>query len=621
MGGSVSPRDAPVPPAAAFVTSAGAVLRAYKHDGVADLAEQKLAPDRQVRSVVVVGEVKRGKSSLVNALVGQRDLVPVGVDVTSTISVSVTPQTPEFPAGRAHLLFPDRTREVDVGEIADWATVDGHHVRDPQIDSLPTRAIIPIAGSAMGKVTVVDTPGVGGLDPSLSHLVVASAQQACVVVIVCDASSTLTAPEMAFVKEAGASVDALIVAVTKTDKNIRRWKTIVNENKRLLREHLQREVTVLGVSSVRAVIAAGMAPGPAREHAEAMSGITALRTEIHARLAVAEQLPGLDAVRTTLEGLRSVQAQVAGEIAVIEGRGTSVPDLTAELERLRDLKAHSLEWEQYLARDLSMIRGKAVTDLERRLDDIRDSWTTRINKNGMEVLRRSPQKFTADMHSDLQLAMAGALAGFLQLLHDDIVAPRFSSEVIWSQVCDQILSELSDRRIETHQVGSKRQGLFDPSMLTMGVMGSSMIGGIIGLSTVIGVGAVVGTVWVGVNVGFRAMRSGKTNLLTWLRETIGTTKVATTRLLDQAMAQARPEIVLRYRESLRTSIAELQQQITTTKDTADADAAARTKTLTRLSNNAAIIDKKITEANALLADLTAARPASAAAPATPAGGL
>jgi hypothetical protein len=245
----------------------------------------------------------------------------------------------------------------------------------------------------------------------------------------------------------------------------------------------------------------------------------------------------------------------------------------------------------------------------------------RINKNGMEVLRRSPQKFTADMHSDLQLAMAGALAGFLQLLHDDIVAPRFSSDVIWSQVCDQILSELSDRRIETHQVGSKRQGLFDPSMLTMGVMGSSMIGGIIGLSTVIGVGAAVGTVWVGVNVGFRAMRSGKSNLLTWLRETIGTTKVATTRLLDQAMAQARPEIVLRYRESLRTSIAELQQQITTIKDTADADTAARTKTLTRLSNNAAIIDKKITEANALLAVLTAALPASSAAPTTPVGGL
>ena len=37
-------------------------------------------------------------------------------------------------------------------------------------------------------------------------------------------------------------------------------------------------------------------------------------------------------------------------------------------------------------------------------------------------------------------------------------------------------------------------------MLTMGVMGSSMLGGLIGVTTVIGIGAVVGVAWVGFNV-------------------------------------------------------------------------------------------------------------------------
>ncbi|MGK9274106.1 dynamin family protein [Williamsia muralis] len=612
MSRAATPSEAPTHrPPAEFIAAAAKVLRAYKLDAIAELAERKLSDDRQVRSVVVVGEVKRGKSSLVNALVGRRDLTPVGVDVTSTIPVAVTPSTAENPPGQVHLLFADHTRQVNAAELVDWATVDGRHVVDPQVESLPTRAVLPITGSALGEVTVVDTPGVGGLDPASAQLAVSSARQACVVVMVCDASTPLTAPEMAFIKDAGSSVDALIVAVTKTDKNIRRWKAVVADNQRLLREHLHREVTVLGVSSVRAVIAAEMPPGPQREHTEHLCGITALRTEIRARLHVAAHLPARDALRTTVEGLRTVHAQITAELAVVEGRGASVPDLTAELDRLGELKDHQRQWEQYLTRDLTMIRGRAIEDLDRRLDEIRDRWTTRINKQGMEVLRRHPQKFAADMLTDLQLAMADTLAGYLTALHDEVVAPRLDSPIVWGEIRDQILDALSDRRIEAHQVASKRQGLFDPSMLTMGVMGSSVIGGMIGLSTVIGVGAVVGTVWVGVNLGFRAMRSGKTNLLIWLRETLGTTKIATTRLLDQAMAQARPEIVLRYREHLRVSIEQLQQQITTTQHAATADAATREKNVQRLTQNAAIVDKRIAEADTLLACLTG--------PSTPAG--
>ena len=124
---------------------------------------------------------------------------------------------------------------------------------------------------------MVDTPGVGGLDVGLAKLATQSAQQACVLVLVCDASSPLTAPEMEFAKSAGASVDALIVAVTKTDKNLRRWKAIVEDNRRLLREHLHREVPVIGVSSLRAVIATELADDRLRAHLEEASGIAELR--------------------------------------------------------------------------------------------------------------------------------------------------------------------------------------------------------------------------------------------------------------------------------------------------------------------------------------------------------
>ncbi|RPA12349.1 dynamin family protein [Gordonia sp. OPL2] len=587
--------------AAGVVTSAAKVLRAYKMDGVADIAQTKLDRDAQTRVVVVVGEVQRGKSSLVNALIGRRDICPVGVDVTSSVSVGVTPDPDLDSESVAEIFFPDGARRIDAADLAQWVTTDGAMVRDPRVEELPTSAALAVREARMSNVTLVDTPGVGGLDAGLSRLAARSAQQASVLVLVCDASSPLTAPEMAFVREAGATVDSVIVAVTKTDKNLQRWRQIVAENEQLLAERLQRRVTVIGVSSLMAVLAAEVADPALRRQIEIDSGITVLRSEIDRRLDAAADVPHIDAVRTCLEGLRVVRSGITRELDAVQAGAKALPDLTSDMARLAELQEQSRQWEQYLARDLTLLRQSAIDDLERRLDDVRDTWTTYINTHGMQVLRRSEQKFTADMQRDLQLAMAETLAAFLQRLHDDIIATRFADDpTVWEELSARIVESMQDKRIETHQVGSKRHGLLDPTLLTMGVVGGSTLGGLLGLSALMGVGVVVGTMWVGVNLSFRAIRAGKSNLLAWLRETIATTKAATGRLLDSAVAQSRPEIVIRYRDYLRTNIDRLQKTIDEVQKTASADAAARDKTTQRLTTNLEIVDKRIAAAEQLL---------------------
>lgn len=590
----------------AVITAASSVLRAYRLDDVADLAARKAAREGQRRTVVVVGEVARGKSSLVNALVGRRDLSPVGVDATTTVAIGVVPTDDPPLDGTAELLFTDRTEQVPLAALPDWTTTTGRHVLDPRTPSLPTGASIPTTSTAMPGVTIVDTPGVGGLDPAMAALAAQTAQTACVVVVVCDASSPLTAPEMAFIREAGASVDSLVVAVTKTDKNLRRWRAIVDDDRRLLAEHLQRDLTVLGVSSLRASLATDLPPGPDRDRAEAASGIVALRTAITDRLDAAAGLPSADALRTVREGLVRIRTQVGAERDAIAGRGATVPDLTAKLDELNAFREQSREWEQFLARDLTELRQRAIDDSDRRLEDIRRRWTERITKSGIAVLRRSPQQFTAEMQSELETALAETISTFLSSLYTTVVEPRFSSDAVWEQICGRIVESMQGPRIESHPVGSRRQGLFDPTLLNMGVMGSSVIGGMVGLSTVLGVGAVVGTLWVGVNLGFRAMRNGKSNLLAWLRETLATTKTVTARLLEMAIAQARPEIVVRHREYLRVSIEDLQKQIAVARDSATADASRREKDLARVTSNLEIIGKRVAEVESLLDELVSA---------------
>lgn len=596
--GAAQTGDAP-PPAtdpAALVEGTVKVLRAYGFDATADLALAKNSAVAQQRTVVVVGEVQRGKSALVNALVGERDASPSAVETTTSAAVRFVPPDDRRPPGTAELLFADRSEPVDRADLADWVTSTGRHVADPDRGELPTGAVVATARPVLGGAVVVDTPGSGGLVASHTKLATQSARQASVLVMVCDAGAPLTEPEMEFLRAASSSVEAVVVAVTKTDKNLRRWRPIVEENRTLIERHLQRRIPVLGVSSLRAVLAAQMPPGPMRDRAARASGIVELTATIESLLESRAALPETAALRTLLEGLRRVERKIDSDIAVITDAETATADLTAERDRLTELKNRSQQWEQYLARDLTLARQSALTHLDEQLEQVRTTWTTRINKSSLDVLRRSAQSFTADMQTDLLAAMESAAQVFVGRL-EEIVAELFGPDSPqWAQIRESVFAAMQTGTVATREVGSKRHGLLDPSVLTMGMIGTSMLG------AVIGVGAVAGVVWVGLNLGYRAMRTGKTNLLTWLRETLAATRTSTSRMLEAALSVGRPEIVLGHREDLRTRIEELQRQLKEAQDSARLDAQTRAKNLERLNRNRTIVQRRIGAIEALLAD-------------------
>ncbi len=78
-------------------------------------------------------------------------------------------------------------------------------------------------------------------------------------------------------------------------------------------------------------------------------------------------------------------------------------------------------------------------------------------------------------------------------------------------------------------------------------------------------------------------------------------------MLEVALSTARPEIVIRYRDQLRTNMEQVQQQIVDAKEAARLDAATREQTLTKLTGNQRTVNAKIAEIETLIADLTAVR--------------
>lgn len=598
------------------MASALKILRTYGYNATAGLAEDKAKATQTSRSVVVVGEVKRGKSALVNALLEVPNASPVDVDVATSAAVHLVPESEAYPAGWIDLSFAGETRRVPASELPDWVTQRGRYVSDPNIDALPTRVIVPVPSDPFGGAMVVDTPGTGGLQAAHAQMAVRSAQRACVLVVVADASSPLTAPEMEFIRKTSSTVESIIVVVTKTDKNLRRWRSIVAEDKRLLAEHLKRNIPVIGVSSVRALVACDLPEGPQRDAYMEASGIVALRAAITEKMALGENFAEIDGMRTALEGLRTVNSRIADDIKATKENVKAIPELTEERDRLKQLKDHSAAWEMHFNRDLTYARQAAMDHLDKSLGEIKDKWTTRINKQGMDVLRKNPQIFTAEIEADLMFALAATLDVFLKRLHA-IAAPLFATPEPWNEIYQMIAGVMTKpQQLSTSEVASKKQGLVDPMVMSMGLSGSSLagvIGGGLGLAAgaATGIGAVAAVTWIGINLAFRAMRTGRNNLLTWMRETLANTKSIGMRLVETAMVTGRTEMVLRYRTDIRDRTEEVTRRLNEAQLAAKQDAAEREKKVQRLAKNQQIVNSTIAELESGITSLSKPQPVSA----------
>lgn len=110
--------------------------------------------------IVVMGEINKGKSSFINALLGHRDLVPVCSNVaTSTIyKICYGPQI-------GYRVFFSKasgkgSKEIAASELADYGTEDGNPGNEKQVDFIEVFSPSPLLKAGL---VIIDTPGLGGL--------------------------------------------------------------------------------------------------------------------------------------------------------------------------------------------------------------------------------------------------------------------------------------------------------------------------------------------------------------------------------------------------------------------------------------------------------------------------
>ena len=169
----------------------------------------KLAEDRF--TLAVVGQFKRGKSSLMNAIIG-RELLPVGVlPLTSAITVLRFGPVERLVIVRENSILAD---VVPVSELSDFVTERGNPGNCKRVKTASLEVPLPFLRRGL---EFVDTPGVGSSIEANTATTYAFLPECDAVLFVTSVESPFTSVEKDFLRAIREHVRKIFFIVNKTD--------------------------------------------------------------------------------------------------------------------------------------------------------------------------------------------------------------------------------------------------------------------------------------------------------------------------------------------------------------------------------------------------------------------
>jgi hypothetical protein len=324
---------------------------------------------------LIVGEFKKGKSSLVNALLNWR-VCPVDADVTTAVPTLV-----RFGSEvRAWRVDPVANGEDEpVRQPLRWPEV-GAIAADVDQTGRVTSVELELPRSLLETgLVLIDTPGVnGGLTAAHAAATLRALTVADAVVFVSDASQEYSAPELEFLRQAVGLCPNLVCVVTKID-TYPEWRRIVE----LDVGHLKR----IGAANRVLPLAAplrhyALRTGSAEVDEE--SGYPRLTKLLRdAVVGRKEVLATRTAAVAVIAGLSQIESALQAEQALLADPARTA-DLLSRLQDAKDradrLRSAASRWQQTLNDRFGDMISNVDLDLVRRLRSIRTSIGEVVNE-------------------------------------------------------------------------------------------------------------------------------------------------------------------------------------------------------------------------------------------------
>ena len=367
-----------------------------REDLVGRLADIRLRLERSETVVCVVGEFKQGKSALINGLLGA-DVCPVDDDL-ATMAVT-TIRHGDRPTAIIHRREAGTAVVETIGpdELASWVTERGNPDNRRNVDGVEVGLPHPLLERG---ITLIDTPGIGGLNAAHAAATLAFLPVADALVFVTDASAELTRPELEFLASAVDAGPLILVALTKIDM-YPEWRRIMAIDEGRLRE-IDLGVRPFAVSAALRVAAHDL-DDPVLERDSGFAALTeTILGDVTRRARTAAIAGAFREIRTALDQLR--------EPLLLERQAVERPDAAARLaadlgdvrDRLAALGEAGSHWSVRLDDEFAALRARVEFTFAGRMRQI-------LRESQDEIERVDPGRAWSEVSGRAQQQVADAV--------------------------------------------------------------------------------------------------------------------------------------------------------------------------------------------------------------------
>lgn len=309
--------------------------------------------------IVVVGQLKQGKSQFVNALLNL-EVCSVGDDETTAVPTVIS----HAPEPTAHLVVGSGDQDRIAVALSDITAIT------PATPLAQGRDVARLEIAAPGPLladglVVVDTPGVGGHGHPYAAATLGMVAAADAVLFLSDASQEFTAPEMGFLEQVTELCPTVACLLTKVDL-YPHWRAIADAD----RNHLSAkgiDIPLLPVSSALRVHALRLQD----EQLNAEAGFVDLYRYLREKVVPTAQRASRSTVSTDLRVVSEHLALTVGsELAALRDPETArraVDGLQQAKVRAEAMRRQSAQWQQTLADGIGDLAADIDHDLRDRL--------------------------------------------------------------------------------------------------------------------------------------------------------------------------------------------------------------------------------------------------------------